>query len=244
MSYAPAQPPGARSIAWMVHVYTASGAAIALFALAYGTLGDLRSAFLWLSVAMFIDCTDGTLARRFRVKEVVPEFDGARLDDIVDYLTYSFVPIVIAYFGGALPAGIAGLAVGAVPLLASGYGFCRVDAKTPDHYFTGFPSYWNVIVLYFFLLDTAPLLNSVVLLAFSALVFVPTRYAYPSRNPAGRWGTFTLGPLWSIVVVYLAARLPDTEPRLALASLAFPAYYLGLSLWLDWRVRHRQAPSG
>ncbi len=222
-----------RITAWAVHAYTASGAAVAFLALAASNAGDIRTAFLLLWVAMAIDCSDGTMARAARVKEVVPEFDGARLDDIVDYLTYTFVPIAMAYGAGLLPAGAAGLVIGSLPLLASAYGFCRTDAKTDDHFFLGFPSYWNIVVLYFVLLDTPPLFNAVVLTTLAALVFAPIRYAYPSRNPAGRWGTFTLGPVWAALIFYLVLELPALNPTLAWASLYFPVYYFGLSLYLD-----------
>ena len=218
----------------MVHAYTASGAAIAFLALVASNQGDIRTAFILLWVAMAIDCSDGTLARAARVKEVVPEFDGARLDDIVDYLTYTFVPIAMAHHAGLLPDGNAGLVAGALPLLASTYGFCRTDAKTDDHFFKGFPSYWNIVVLYFFLLDTSPTVNAAILATLAALVFAPMRYSYPSRNPAGRWGTFTLGPVWAVWVLYLMLQLPAVSPAQAWASLYFPAYYIGLSMYLDW----------
>lgn len=226
-----------RSIAWLVHAYTAVGAALALLALAAAAAGDVRTAFLWLWVAMFIDASDGTLARAARVKEVVPEFDGARLDDILDYLTYAFVPIAIAHGGGMLPDGRLGLAVACAPLLASAYGFCRIDAKTEDHLFTGFPSYWNVVVLYFFLVRSGPTFNAVLLLFLAAMVFVPIRYAYPSRNPTGTVITFTLGPAWALLLLYLVLLLPETNTPLAYASLAFPAWYIALSLSLTIRRR-------
>ncbi len=224
-----------RLLAWSVHAYTATGAALAFLALAAALQGDVRTAFLCLWAAMFVDCSDGTLARRFRVKEVVPEFDGARLDDIVDYLTYVFVPIVIAHLGGKMPDGAIGLALGSLPLLASAYGFCRTDAKTDDHMFTGFPSYWNVVVLYFFLVETDPTVNAMILAAFSALVFVPIRYSYPSRNPTGAGVTFTLGPLWALLILYLVMILPETNVTWAWASLFFPAWYFGLSAYLTVR---------
>src|SRR5450759_5311510 len=140
--------------AWVVHLYTATGAALGLFALAASSRGDYRLAFVWMAIAVFIDVTDGTLARRVRVKEVLPYFDGSKLDDIVDYLNYVVVPMFLAYQAALMPSGIGGLALATVPLLASGYGFCQTDAKTADHFFTGFPSYWNVMVFYFFTLAT------------------------------------------------------------------------------------------
>lgn len=224
-----------KPLAWLVHAYTAAGAAFAFLALAAAFTGDVRAAFLWLWAAMFIDCSDGTLARRLRVKELIPEFDGARLDDIVDYLTYVFVPIVIAFIGGKLPHGIVGLTIGCLPLLASAYGFAQTEAKTDDHLFTGFPSYWNIVVLYFYLLETTPAFNALVLVVFAVLVFVPIRYAYPSRNPTGSLVTFTLGPLWALLVLYMLVRLPEPNPDLAAISLTFPAWYLVLSAYLSVR---------
>src|SRR5699024_10216730 len=104
---------------------------------------------LWLFlVAMLIDGTDGFLARLVRVKEVLPGFDGALLDNIVDYLTYAFAPMVLLWSAGLLPDGWLGGVVAAVPLLASCVQFSRADAKTEDHFFLGFPSYWNVAAFY------------------------------------------------------------------------------------------------
>src|SRR5262245_4236224 len=101
----------ARRAAWAVHLYTASGAVLALFALDAIARAAYAWTFVWMSVAMFIDCTDGTLARRVRVKEVLPQFDGSKLDDMVDYLNYVLVPIFLVYRAALLPGGVAGLLV-------------------------------------------------------------------------------------------------------------------------------------
>ena len=98
------------------------------------------------------------LARRFRVKETIPWFDGARIDDIVDYLTYVFAPIVLLWTTGSSRRAL-GWVLAALPLLASSYQFCRVDAKTADHFFLGFPSYWNVVAFYAIVLDVAELVG-------------------------------------------------------------------------------------
>src|SRR5919202_3952342 len=128
-----------------VHLYTASGAVLA-FLIVLAAIERHTVTALWLGlVALIVDSTDGTLARRFRVSETLPWFDGRKLDDIVDYLTYVFAPILLIWKLGFLPAGITGMIVAALPLLASSYQFCRVDAKTHDHFFLGFPSYWNVV---------------------------------------------------------------------------------------------------
>ena len=225
--------------AWGVHLYTGLGAATGLFALVAIARGDYRIAFIWMAVATFIDCTDGTLARRVRVKDVLPYFDGSKLDDIVDYLNYVVVPIVLAYHAGLIPGGAGGLALASLPLLASGYGFCQMEAKTADHFFTGFPSYWNVVVFYLYLLATPLWINVAVLIVLSILVFVPIRYLYPSRNPIAQRTTHALGVLWGICVVLLLAQLPVPSRRLGWWSLFFPAYYMAMSLHVNFRQKLR-----
>jgi len=221
--------------AWAVHFYTASGAVLALLALEAIGRDAFAAAFAWMAVAMFIDCTDGTLARRVRVKEVLPQFDGSKLDDIVDYLNYALVPMVLVHRAGLLPDGI-GLFVAALPLLASAYGFCNSEAKTPDHFFTGFPSYWNVVAFYLFLLGWPTWLNAFVLIGFSVMVFVPIRYLYPSRMPTAQKTTYALGAIWMVGVFWMLAQFPTPSHLLVLLTLLFPAYYIGISFWLHLRT--------
>ena len=225
--------------AWGVHFYTALGAVLGFLALEATARSQFGLAFLWMAVAVFIDATDGSLARRMQVKQVLPGFDGARLDDIVDYLNYVFVPVVLAYWAGLVPSGLPGQLVCAAPLLASGYGFCQADAKTEDHFFKGFPSYWNIMVFYLYVLATPLWFNVAVLLLFSALVFVPIGYLYPSRNRAWQRTTYLLGSVWGVCVFVLLLQFPHPSPVLAWLSLYFPAYYLILSVMLHHR-RHRK----
>jgi phosphatidylcholine synthase len=226
----------ARRAAWAVHLYTASGALWALLALDAIARDHYGTAFLWMALALFIDCTDGTLARRARVKQVLPQFDGSKLDDIVDYLNYVLVPIALVYRAGLLPDGVSGVVVAALPLLASAYGFCNSEAKTPDHFFTGFPSYWNVVALYLYVLGWPMWANVAVLVGLSVMVFVPIRYLYASRTDILRPVTFGGGALWALSVFWLLAQFPTPSLTLAYVSLLFPTYYVGLSLWLHWRT--------
>ena len=221
--------------AWGVHVYTAFGAVLGFLALDATANSNYGLAFAWLTVATVIDCTDGTLARRVGVKRVLPNFDGARLDDIVDYLNYVVVPLVLAYHAGLIPHGTAGLIVSSLPLLASGYGFCQLDAKTEDHFFKGFPSYWNVVVFYFYTLGTPRWYNVVALIGFSLLVFVPIGYLYPSKNRTAQRTTYVLGCVWAVCMIVLLLQFPTPSHQLAAASLFFPIYYMALSLYLHFR---------
>src|SRR5215468_4183906 len=171
-----------RTLAWGVHLLTASGAAVGLAALLETARGNPRAALLWMLVALAIDSVDGTLARRAEVERVVPRIDGRRLDDIVDYLNYVIVPI----FFLACTGRIEPLALAATPVLASAYGFSQTAAKTEDGYFLGFPSYWNVVALYAFLLEISARVTTGWLLVLSLGVFVPLKYLYPSQMTA--WG--------------------------------------------------------
>lgn len=220
---------------WIAHVYTAMGAVAALLATLDVFSGRFRAAFLWLALAVVIDATDGWLARLLRVKERLPGFDGSKLDDLVDYLTYVFVPVLLMLEADLLPAGW-DVAVGAVVLLASAYGFSQSDAKVSagDYFFTGFPSYWNIAALYLYVWRLPPATAAVLVLLLSALVFVPLRYIYPSRTVTLRSTTLTLGACWGLLILWTVWRLPaDAEPWLTL-SLIFPIYYVGLSIWLHF----------
>jgi phosphatidylcholine synthase len=225
-----------RVLAWSVHLYTALGSVAALAALGATVAGDARTAFLWLGVALAIDSSDGVLARAARVKEVVPTYDGSKLDDIIDYLNYVVVPMFFAVHMGMLPADWA-VAIAAAPLLSSAYGFCTSAAKTADFFFTGFPSYWNIAVFYLYVGGVSPAMNAAVLLVLSALVFVPIGYLYPTRQPFLRPLTIALGVVWGAVLLVVLYRLPEPSLGLVYASLAFPVYYFALSFYLELQRR-------
>ncbi len=235
-----------RLAAVAVHVYTALGAVVGFLIVLAAIDGDVEAALWWGLLAMFIDGTDGMLARAAHVKEHFPGFDGALLDNIVDYLTYVFAPVVLLHTAGYLPDGTLGLLVAALPLLASSYQFCRVDAKTDDHFFLGFPSYWNIVAFYVVVLDAAPATTAWVLLLCAVLVFVPVRYLYPSRSLVLRTPTMLLTTVYLGLYAAVIAGLPDPNPLLVWLSLAYVAYYVAASVWITVRppeaLRHRGAP--
>ena len=229
---------------WIVHGYTATGAVLALLIVLAAVEGDVARA-LWLGLAaLVIDGTDGMLARRFDVKERLPWFDGALLDNIVDYLTYVFAPVVLLLQTGYLPDGTTGTVIAVLPLVASSYQFCRVDAKTDDHFFLGFPSYWNVVAFYAIAMDLSPLVTSAVIVVCAALVLVPIGYIYPSRMTVLRTPTLVLSAVWLVLYAVIVAQLPSPSPLLVAASLGYIAYYCGLSVYLDQRRRAARAEQG
>jgi phosphatidylcholine synthase len=220
--------------AWFVHLYTASGFVLAFLAAQSAIDHDYRTAFIYLWAQVVVDATDGWLARRADVSRRLPWFSGGKLDDLVDYLTYVFVPALIVWRSLMVPAAWA-TPVAAAMLLASGYGFSRLDAKTPDHYFTGFPSYWNIVVLYLFVSGLSPAVNAVVLLGLAALVFAPVRFVYPSRTPVLPVLTNVLGAAWAFKMLLILWQYPAVSRGLIAASLVFPIYYVALSAFLQAR---------
>jgi phosphatidylcholine synthase len=233
---APSFSRGFRLAGAAVHLYTALGTVVGLAIVLAAIEGETFPALWLFLVALFIDGTDGMLARRFRVKETIPWFDGALLDNIVDYLTYVFAPIVLLWTTDSLPGGVLGWGVAALPLLASSYQFCRVDAKLADdaggdHFFLGFPSYWNVLAFYAIILDASPTVVAVAIVLFSVLVFVPIRYLYPSRMTTLRRTTLVLSAVWAVTYVVLMLQNEDPHPVVVAVSLGYLVYYNGLSVW-------------
>jgi len=220
--------------AWFVHLYSALGAVVAFFAIRAIENGDFRQAFQLMFIAVAIDATDGFLARAARVKQLIPWFDGARLEDIIDYLNYVVVPCFFLLRAELLPPRDT-LWLAALPLIASAYGFCQRDAKTADNFFLGFPSYWNIVAFYLYVLKAPLWFNAFVIVILSILIFVPIKYIYPSRSPRFRGQTNIFGVLWGLALWFIIYRLPEPPAVFVIASLLYPAYYLGLSLWLELR---------
>jgi phosphatidylcholine synthase len=225
--------------AWLVHLYTASGALCAFFGTLAVFADRYRDALLWMVAATAIDATDGLLARRARVKERLPRFDGARLDDIVDYLTFVFLPALFLHRSGLLPEGWSAVVLSIV-LLSSAYGFAASDAKTSDQFFTGFPSYWNIVAIYLYVAAMPRVGNALVLMVLSALVFWRIGYVYPSRTLTLRRVTIAFGMCWAINIVLMILALPRVPSALFAASFAFPLYYTVLSFVLH---RRRATPA-
>ena len=223
--------------AWLVHLYTAGGLlAAAGMAMLIVRGGDeaFRRAFLLMVVATAIDSTDGWLARRARVKDVLPYFDGRTLDDLTDFHTYTSLPLFLVWRANILPGALAWFLL--APLLASAYGFSRTDAKTADGFFLGFPSYWNVVAFYLYVLAPSAWVSLAIILALALLTFVPARYLYITRGgPFAKVMIFT-GAAWAVTTAVVMLRPPEERKTLALVSLSYPLLYLALS----WSVTLRR----
>jgi phosphatidylcholine synthase len=236
MSASAAPTAAQRARAHAVHLYTASGVVLALLAameIAAAT-PDPRRVFLLLAGAVLIDASDGPLARRWEVKRYAPRIDGRTIDDIVDYLTYTFLPLLLVWRMEWLPDPAA-LWV-APALLASLFGFANTAAKDEEGgFFLGFPSYWNVVALYAGVVAErwGPAPNAVLLLALAALTLAPVGFVYPNLAPrAWRLPLLAGALLWLAMLVAMLRDYPWVPPWLLWLSLLYPALYTALSIHL------------
>lgn len=225
--------------AWLVHFYTALGVPVALLATVSIVNENAFSAALWIALAMVIDGTDGTFARKWEVKKYTPNFDGRKLDDITDFLTYTFVPVFFMY-QFELPGGYWQFVLFAV-LVASAYGFCNIAAKTGDGFFTGFPSYWNAVAIYLFWLNLADWQSGLILLVLAALTFAPIKFMSFNETRQFRVIDRAFFALWVVIFVLLFREFDDPRPSLLYGSLFYPAFYFLASFYLHWRTGGKSA---
>jgi phosphatidylcholine synthase len=223
----------------LVHLYTASGVLFALLAAMELCAGapDPRRVFLALTLAVLVDATDGTLARRWTVKRVLPEIDGRTIDDIVDYLVYVFLPLLLVWRMGWVPRP--GALWIAPPLVASLLGFANTGAKDErGGFFLGFPSYWNIVAFYAGIFDRyfGPWVNGALLIVLAVLTVSPVRFLYPNLAPRPWRGPVVIGALvWLAVLLWMLPGYPRAAAGLVAVSLVYPAFYGALSLALGRR---------
>ena len=194
---------------WLVHAFTASGAFAGFLSLQAILNDNVFLAFLWLSVAFFIDGIDGTLARRYKVADNIPEIDGAILDNIIDYLNYVFIPALMVYWFELVPSQFSLFAV-ALILIVSCYTFANTKLKTKDLYFQGFPAVWNIVIFYLFVLDTPQLTNFLAILFFTVMTFAPLKYLHPFRVQEKKVLNLFMLSVWGVCCALLLIDLRDT----------------------------------
>jgi phosphatidylcholine synthase len=188
----------------LVHLFTASGVVCNLLAILALSRGDYRQVFIWIGVALIIDGIDGPLARSVEVKKVLPRYSGERLDLIIDYLTYVFVPVLALMHAGFLP-GIFGGVLAALILLSSLHHFCDEYSKTDDNYFVGFPAIWCFVAFHIFAAAASFATTAIVTLVCVALTFVPTKYVHPVRVETLRPLTLAMTVMWGLAAIYIVA---------------------------------------
>lgn len=227
---------GRRALGWLIHIFTASGACIGLLSLWAIYQHNFMQALWLMGAAIVIDAVDGMFARMVKIKQVVPEVDGALLDNIVDFVNYTIVPCFFLLVTDLLPEYWRVVCAMTITF-SSAYQFTQVDAKTSDHFFKGFPSYWNIAVFYLFFWQMTPMTNMIILLSLSVLSFVPIKYVYPSRldyltdNKYLRMGMVCITLLWGAATAGLLWIYPESNHFLVAISIGYTLLYLALSLY-------------
>lgn len=223
-------------IGWSVHLLTASGAVLALFALHAIQRDQWVEALLWLLAALLVDGIDGSLARLLRVRERLPGISGESLDLVVDYLTYVFVPVVFLLESGVI-RGTFAWPLGGLILLSSLYVFSRADMKTDDGYFRGFPALWNVVAFYLYVLQLPGSAVNLVIAALVVLTFAPVHMVHPFRTRHFGFVPAVAAVFW--IFTSAALLLPDTgafvREILQICSICLAALLLGFGVWRTCR---------
>lgn len=186
---------------YSVHLFTASGGAVAVLALYAAIDQKFAVMFGWLALALFIDGIDGTLARAAKVEQYAPIIDGAILDLVIDFLTYVLVPVIAIWRSDLMPEPWA-FWIGLVVVIGSAMYFADTRMKTNDNWFRGFPAIWNVFVVYLFVFRLPPYVAAIAILVFVGLMFAPIVFVHPLRVVKLRVLTIVMTVLWFICAGY------------------------------------------
>ncbi|WP_428543802.1 CDP-alcohol phosphatidyltransferase family protein [Profundibacter sp.] len=192
-----------RLSAIFVHMFTATGAVLAMLAMLAAVDQKWDLMFLWLVVAFFVDGIDGPLARKFDVKTNAPEIDGVLLDLIIDYLTYVFIPAFALFKSGLLP-NWTGWTIIIIITFASALYFADTRMKTKDNSFSGFPGCWNMVVLVLFALQPNYWLMLALVVGLSITMFVPLKFVHPVRTERWRGATLPMALAWTFFAGWAA----------------------------------------
>ena len=194
--------------AWAVHGFTASGAVLGFLAIISIFHNDQTSSFLWLGLALLVDGLDGTIARKVGISDKATNIDGSMLDNLVDYLNYVIIPSLMIYWFQMVPNGWE-IIVPAGIFAVSLYTFANINMKTEDYYFSGFPALWNIVVLYFYILNTYQYINLIVIIFLSILTFIPIKFVHPLRVKKLRNITIFCTIIWSATTLKLVTTFPE-----------------------------------
>lgn len=215
--------------AFTVHIFTATGAALAFLAMILATGGHWAAMFLCLGLALVVDGADGPMARAFDVKKALPRWSGETLDLVVDFTTYVFVPAYAIAASGLLPQLLA-IPAGVVVVISGALYFADGEMKTNDNYFRGFPAVWNLAAFYLYLIEPPEWIAAIAVAALAGLSFTPVKFLHPLR--VQHWRTFNIALLALWAVLAFIAIVQDLSPgiyiTLPLSLIAVYFFAVGL----------------
>jgi phosphatidylcholine synthase len=213
--------------AFAVHVFTASGAALALLALIAAVRAEWALMFAWLGIALFVDAVDGTIARHLKTAQLLPRWSGDVLDLVVDFVSYVFVPAYAIAAGGLLPP-VAAIPLGIAVVITGALYFADRSMKTSDYYFRGFPTLWNAAAFYLFLLKPAPWLGAAAIAALAAATFAPFCFIHPVRVLRLRLLNMAALVAWSLLAILALIRNLDPGPWTVAGLCIIAVYFFGI----------------
>jgi phosphatidylcholine synthase len=214
--------------AYSVHAFTALGAALGLWSIILTFQGYFQETLWVLAAAAIVDSVDGALARAVDIHVHAPRIDGALMDNIIDFVTWTIAPLVWIYAAMQIPVWVL-----AICTFASIFGFTNIQAKSDDDFFTGFPSFWNIVVFYIFLLQLSTPLASAILICFAITTFLPVKFIYPTKTESFQALTLILGTLYVFELVAMIYLFDKTPAWLIYFSFMFPVYYFSTSFYLQ-----------
>jgi phosphatidylcholine synthase len=219
-------------IAWCVHLLTASGVIPAFLAILAIEERDFREAMLWLVAAFLIDGVDGSLARRYKVVEVLPGMSGKNMDFVIDFATYALIPAYFLYQAGLAPPEWLLPATFLMLMVSVVYYGKEGMISADNQYFVGFPVLWNIVVYYlYFVLEWPLWLNLVFVLLLSVFHFVPIRFAYPSRGRHWRRLTLAMAGLFAVSALGTIWFFPEKVLFLRIPAILSMLYFIFLTIF-------------
>lgn len=215
--------------AFTVHVFTATGAALALLALILATGGHWAGMFFCLGMALLVDGADGPMARAFDVERLLPRWSGETLDLVVDFATYVFVPAYAISASGLLPQVLA-IPAGVIVVVSGALYFADREMKTKDSYFHGFPAVWNLAAFYLYLLEPPEWAAAASIVVLAGLSFSPIKFLHPLR--VQHWRSFNIALLAAWAILAFVAVVQNLSPglyvTLPLCLIAIYFFLIGL----------------
>ncbi len=221
-------------LAWSVHVFTSVGIVAGFMAILAINERDWKEAMIWLMVCQFIDGVDGTFARLFKVKEVLPYMDGTLIDNVIDFATYAIIPAYFFYSAGLVEESWQ-LPLTALILVVSAVYYGKEGMISEDKYFIGFPVMWNMVVFYLVFVFAFPSwANALAIIVFSIMHFIPIKFAYPSRMSRFKYLTIGITLIYLLVMVLILYYFPERQLWLTILAIAVALYFGAQAVWETW----------
>ncbi len=227
----PLPPQAHTTVAWAVHAFTMTGVIWAGLATLDLINGNLVRMWMWLVIALVVDGIDGTMARKAEVTKWVPNFDGAVLDNIVDYLTWTFIPAVFIYLHIPLGAPWIGVCMFGLIVLSSMFCYCNTALKTHDYYFMGFPAAWNVVAVILWVIGSNSAFNIAIIIILAVLTLAPITFVHPFRVGTLMPYNILATAIWVVATVWLVLVHPERPVAVEIFWWASGLWLMVISAW-------------